>query len=153
VVRRLILVVATAAPAALLGVMTAGMLLRAVVGAHPLWRAEPVNLSEAAALRDQATVVQLIRHGEDPYQRREVRADLLFNDRAELTAFEAAIASGRAEVMDAILWAARRPAPAEWNRLRCLSKLQETDDIDDVLDRHKPESAVLECSGVTRPWK
>ena len=152
-VRRLILAVATAAPAALLGIMTAGMLLRAVFGTHPLWRAEPVNLSEAAALRDQATVVQLIRRGEDPYQRREVRADLLFNDRAELTAFEAAIASGRVEVMEAMLWSAARPAPAEWNRLRCLSKLQETDDIDEVLDRYKPESAVLECSGVTRPWK
>jgi hypothetical protein len=152
VVRRLI-VAAAAAPAAYLGLLTAGMLLRALVGTHPLWRVEPVNLSEAAALRDQATVVQLIRRGDDPYQRREVRADLLFNDRAELTAFEAAIASGRAEVMEAILWSVPRPAPAEWNRLRCLSKLQETDDIDEVLDRYKPESAVLDCNGITRPWK
>jgi hypothetical protein len=152
VVRRL-MVAATVAPSALLGIMTAGMLLRAVFGAHPLWRAEPVNLSEAAALRDQATVVQLIRRGEDPYQRREVRADLLFNDRVELTAFEAAIASGRAEVMDVILFAAPRPAPAEWNRLRCLSRLQETDDIDEVLDRYKPETAVSNCDGVTKPWK
>jgi hypothetical protein len=152
VVRRLTLTAAVL-PAMFLGVLTAGMLIRALSGTHPLWRVEPVNLSEAAALRDQATVVQLIRHGDDPYQRREVRADLLFNDRAELTAFEAAIASGRAEVMEALLWSAPKPAPAEWNRLRCLSQLQETDDIDEVLDRYKPESAVLECSGVTRPWK
>jgi hypothetical protein len=152
VVRRLIPAV-VALPAALLGVMTAGMLLRTLAGSHPLWRVEPVNLSEAAALRDQATVVELIRRGEDPYQRREVRADLLFNDRAELTAFEAAIASGRAEVMEAILWSAPRPGPEEWNRLRCLSKLQETEDIDEVLDRYKTEPVVLECSRVTRPWK
>jgi hypothetical protein len=152
VVRRLTLASA-ALPAVVLGVLTAGMLLRAVVGTHPLWRVEPVNLSEAAALRDPATVVQLIRRGEDPYQRREVRADLLFNDRADLTAFEAAIASGRAEVMEAILWSVARPGPAEWNRLRCLSKLQETEDIDEVLDRYKPETASLECSSVTRPWK
>ena len=129
------------------------MLLRALVGTHPYWRVEPVNLSEAAALRDQATVVELIRRGEDPYRQREVRADLLFNDRTELTAFEAAIASGRAEVVEVMLWSARQPAPGEWNRLRCLSQLQETDDIDEVLDRFKPQSAVLECSGVTRPWK
>jgi hypothetical protein len=153
VVRRLILVAATAAPAALLGVMTAGMLLRGVIGGHPLWRSEPVNLSEAAALRDQATVVQLIRRGDDPYQRREIRADLLFNDRAELTAFEAAIASGRAEVMDVLLFSARRPSPEEWGRLRCLSTKEGDDDIDEVLDRYKPESAVLACDGVTRPWK
>jgi hypothetical protein len=152
VVRRLT-IAAAALPAAFLGILTAGMLMRTLVGTHPLWRVEPVNLSEAAALRDQATVVQLIRRGDDPYQRREVRADLLFNDRAELTAFEAAIASGRAEVMDVILWSAPKPGPAEWNRLRCLSQLQETDDVDEVLDRYKPESAVLECSGVTRPWK
>ena len=151
-VRRLT-IAAAALPAAFLGILTAGMLIRALGGTHPLWRVEPVNLSEAAALRDQATVVQLIRRGDDPYQRREVRADLLFNDRAELTAFEAAIASGRAEVMDVILWSASKPGPAEWNRLRCLSQLQETDDIDEVLDRYKPESAVLECRGVTRPWK
>ena len=151
-VRRLTLTAAVL-PAMFLGILTAGMLIRALSGTHPLWRVEPVNLSEAAALRDQATVVQLIRHGDDPYQRREVRADLLFNDRAELTAFEAAIASGRAEVMEALLWSAPKPAPTEWNRLRCLSQLQETDDIDEVLDRYKPESAVLECSGVTRPWK
>ena len=88
-VRRLTLV-AAALPAVGLGILTAGMLLRALVGTHPYWRVEPVNLSEAAALRDQATVVELIRRGENPYQRREVRADLLFNDRAELTAFEAA---------------------------------------------------------------
>ena len=151
-VRRLT-VAAAALPAAFLGILTAGTLIRALGGTHPLWHAETVNLSEAAALRDQATVVRLIRGGDDPYQRREVRADLLFNDRADLTAFEAAIASGRAEIMDVILWSSPRPGPAEWNRLRCLSRLEENEDIDEVLDRYKPESAVLECDGVTRPWK
>lgn len=152
-VRRLTLA-AAALPAVFLGVLTAGMLLRALVGTHPMWRVEPVNLSEAAALRDMATVARLIRRGEDPYQRREVRADLIFNDRAELTALEAAIASGRAEVMQMILWSSsKKPDAVEWTHLRCLSRLEETDDIDEVLDRYKPESAVLECSGITRPWK
>jgi hypothetical protein len=147
------MIAAAAAPAAYLGLLTAGMLLRALFGAHPLWRAEPVNLSEAAALRDSATVVQLIRGGEDPYRRREIRADLLFNDRVELTAFEAAIASGRAEIMEILLWSSSPPAPAEWTRLRCLSKLQETEDIDEVLDRYTSEPVVLQCDQVTRPWK
>jgi hypothetical protein len=145
--------VATALPAIVLGVLTAGMLLRALVGPHPMWRVEPVNLSEAAALRDMATVVQLMRRGEDPYQKREVRADLLFNDRTELTAFEAAIASGRSEVMRVILASATRPDAAAWNHLRCLSQLEEADDINELLDQYKPEPAVLGCDGVTRPWK
>ena len=151
-VRRLTLVI-TALPAVFLAVLTAGMLLRALVGPHPMWRAEPVNLSEAAALRDMATVVQLIRRGDDPYQKREVRADLLFNDRTELTAFEAAIASGRSEVMRVILASSTRPDAMAWNHLRCLSQLEEADDINELLDQYKPESAVLGCDGVTRPWK
>jgi hypothetical protein len=140
-------------PAALLGVMTAGMLLRALFGVHPLWHADPVNLSEAAALRDQATVVQMIRRGEDPYLRREVRADLIFNDRTELTPLEAAIASGRAEIVEIILRSAPPPDPAVWNRVRCLAKLEGEGDFGVVLDRFRPESAVLDCNGIVKPWK
>ena len=150
-VRRLISAV-VALPAALLGVMTAGMLLRALFGAHPLWHVDPVNLSEAAILRDQATVALLIRRGEDPYLRREVRADLFFNDRTELTPLEAAIASGRAEVVEIILFSAPPPAP-EWNRVRCLAKLEGDGDFAAVLDRFRPEAAVLDCNGITKPWK
>jgi hypothetical protein len=151
VVRRLILVAVL--PAALLGVMTSGMLVRALFGSHPIWHADPVNLSEAAALRDQATVVQMIRRGEDPYLRREVRADLLFNDRMELTPLEAAIASGRAEVAEIILWSATPPAAAEWGRLRCLAQLGGDEDVIEVLDRYRRASEEIECTGVTRPWK
>jgi hypothetical protein len=152
VVRRLIPAVA-ALPAALLGVMTAGMLLRALAGTHPLWRVEPLNLSEAAALRDPATVARLIGHGEDPYLRREVRADLLFNDRTELTPLEAAIASGRAEVLEIILGSAPPPEPEVWSRARCLATLEGDEDLGAVLDRFRPASAVLDCNGITRPWK
>jgi hypothetical protein len=152
VVRRLIAFV-TALPAALLGVMTAGMLLRALVGPHPLWRAEPLNLSEAAAVRDPATVARLMSHGEDPYLRREVRADLLFNNRNEMTPLEAAIASGRADVVEIILTSAPPPEPSEWSHLRCLATLDDDEGLVEALDRFKPASAVVDCTGVTRPWK
>jgi hypothetical protein len=140
-------------PAAVLGIVTAVMMIEAAAGAHPLWRVEPVNLSEAAALREQATVVQLIRRGEDPYARREVRADLLFNDRAELTPIEAAIAAGRTEIVEIILWAAPRPEPAVWVRARCISQLEGAENINAILDKYRPESAIVNCDGVTRPWK
>jgi hypothetical protein len=145
--------VVVALPAALLGLMTVGMLLRAVFGAHPLWHADPVNLSEAAILRDQATVALMIRRGEDPYLRREVRADLFFNDRTELTPLEAAIASGRGEVLEIILFSAPPPEPAVWNRVRCLATLEGDGDFGEMLDRFRPESAVLDCNGITKPWK
>jgi hypothetical protein len=144
---------AAALPAAALGVMTAGMLLRALVGPHPYWHAQPLNLSEAAAVRDPATVARLIRHGEDAYLRRRVRADLLFNDSSELTPIEAAIASGRSDVLEIILSSAPPPDPAEWNRLRCLAALERDEELREALDRFKPASAVVDCTGVTRPWK
>jgi hypothetical protein len=144
--------VGAALPGIVLTAWSALLMLGAAIGSHPLWRVEPLNLSEAAAMRDEATVVQLIASGEDPYARRQVRADLLFNDRVELTPLEAAIAGGRTEIVEIILFSSPRPAPAEWTRLRCLSDLEGARNINDVLDRYRPESATLACDGVTRPW-
>ena len=156
-VRRLIAVCAPLAallPGAMLGVATGVVMLIAMAGSHPLWRVDPVNMSEAAALRDRATVVQLMAKGEDPYARREIRADLLFNDRVELTPLEAGIAAGRSEIVEIILFSAhQRPDAAAWARLRCLSQLEGDKDINEVLDRYRPEAATLICDGVTRPWK
>ena len=146
--------IAAVVPATVLTVWTMAVLVGATVGAHPIWRVEPVNLSEAAALRDQATVVKLIRDGEDPSARREVRADLLFNDRVELTALEAGIASHRSEIVDILMFSMRTPPDAtEWNRLRCLADLEGDRDVIEVLNRYRPASDALSCTGVTRPWK
>ena len=140
-------------PGAILAIVTAVMMLMAAGGSHPLWRVEPVNLSEAAALRDRATIVQLIARGEDPYARREVRANLAFNDRFELTPLEAGIATHRAEIVDMILFSARTPVDAAaWTRLRCLAELEGDKDVSATLERYRPESATQVCDGVTRPW-
>ena len=155
-VRRLIAAV-VALPAALLGVMTAGMLLRGMFGTHPLWYVEPLNLSEAAILRDQATVALMIRRGADPYLRREVRADVFFNDRTELTPLEAAIATGRPDILEVILVSSRPPEPSVWNHVRCLAKLEGDEgdgEFSEVLARFRPESATtLDCNDITKPWK
>jgi hypothetical protein len=157
VVRRLIATsapLAVAIPGAIIGVATWIAVVLAAAGADPFWRVEPVNLSEAAALRDRATVVQLMASGEDPYAPREIRPDVLFNNAVTLTPVEAGIAAGRAEVVDVILFSAHTPPDAPtWNRIRCLAQLQGDEDVEAVLDRYRPASAVLECSGVTRPWK
>jgi hypothetical protein len=155
-VRRLIDTVplmATAVGGLVLAAWTTVVLLRGVAGAHPLWHVDPLNLSEAAALRDQATVVELLAKGEDPYARREVRADLVFNDRFELTPIEAAIAAGRTEIVELILFSVRPPSAAEWTHLRCLSDLEGAKNINEVLDRYRPQSATLACEGVVKPWK
>jgi hypothetical protein len=157
VVRRLIAAcppVAASLPGAVIGVGTAVVMLLALFGSHPLWRVEPVNMSEAAALRDRATIVELIDKGEDPYARRRIRADVLFNEPSDLSPLEAGIAAHRSEIVDVILFSARtRPDAATWNRLRCLSQLEGDKDVNEVMDRYRPEGAVPMCDGVTRPWK
>jgi hypothetical protein len=156
-VRRLIEagpVAAAVVPVLALVGWTIVLLMGAAVGDHPLWRVDPVNLSEAAALRDQATVVTRIRDGEDPETRQAIRGDLLFNDRVELTPLEAGIAAHRSEIVDIILFSSHtQPDAAAWTRLRCLAELEGDKDVNAVLDRYRPKPADLTCTGVTRPWK
>lgn len=156
-VRRLIAVCASlaiAVPGAVLAIGTAFMMLGAVTGSPSWWRVDPVNLSEAAALRDRATVARLMANGEDPYARHEIRADLVFNDRVDLSAIEAGIATRRSEIVDIILFSARVPpdGPA-WARLRCLAQLEGDEDVIEAVDRYRPESAPTPvCDDVKRPW-
>jgi hypothetical protein len=157
-VRRLIALcasLAVALPGAVLALGTAVMMLGAVNGSPAWWRADPVNISEAAALRDRATVVRMMADGEDPYVRREIRADLVFNNRVELTPLEAGIATHRSEIVDVILFSARTPPDGTtWARLRCLAQLEGDEDVTEVLDRYRPESAPTPtCDDVKRPWQ
>ena len=145
-------VACAALPAALLGLWSLAAVAQSPAGRNPHWRHQPLNMTEAAALRDQATVAALIARGEDPHARRELPADLVLNERAELTPFEAAIALGRPELAELLVWTGYRFDPAEWRQLRCLAKLEEDDDIGAILDAHRPDGAALDCDGVTRPW-
>jgi hypothetical protein len=72
-----------AAPGCLLAAGSALALVLAAFGRHPMWPDVAVNLSEAAATRNEAEVVRLIGAGENPNESREVRAGLLF-DRDEV---------------------------------------------------------------------
>lgn len=157
-VRRLIAAFAplvVALPGAALALGTAIMMLGAINGSPPWWRVDPVNISEAAALRDRATVVRMMAAGEDPYVRHEIRADLVFNDRVELTPLEAGIATHRSEIVDIILFSARTPPDGTaWAHLRCLAQLEGDDDVTEVVDRYRPESATAPtCDDVKRPWQ
>jgi hypothetical protein len=157
-VRRLIAAcpsLAVALPGAVLALGTAVLMLGAVSDSPPWWRVDPVNMSEAAALRDRATVVRMMASGEDPYVRREIRADLVFNNRVELTPIEAGIATHRPEIVDVILFSARtRPDGMAWAHLRCLAQLEGDEDVTEVVDRYRPESATTPtCDDVKRPWQ
>ena len=145
--------IAAALPAAAVGLQSLAAAAGSVVGANPQWAAAPVNITEAAAMRDQATVVRLMDRGVDAHARYELRKDLVFDEPATMTPFEAAIATERAEVASLMLWNGYRiDDPGEWRQLRCLAQLEDNSEIGALLDTVKPAGAVLECSGVIRPW-
>jgi hypothetical protein len=74
-----------------------------VFGAHPLWHPASLNMSEAAAARDVATVAAMIERGEDPGLKHPIRPPLLDSARGELTPLEAGAIAGRLEVVHLLL--------------------------------------------------
>jgi hypothetical protein len=137
-----------AAPACVLVVGLAAALLLGAAGRHPMWRHQELNLSEAAAARDEAEVVRLIGHGEDPNTPRDIRPGLLFGYATRLTPLEAAVASQRAEMVERLLANGALMDAALWNRLRCAARGNE---VPVALERHRPPGAMMRCDGVS-PW-
>ena len=147
-------VAAAALPSAAIGILSLVALVLSLADRNPDWPRQTLNMTEAAALRDQATVVRLLAAGEDPHARRELPADMVLNERAELTPFEATIAADRPEVAELLVWAGYRFDATEWRQLRCLAIGEHNEGIVRLLDAHRPEgaAAVPECTGVQKPW-
>ena len=140
-------------PGALVALWSLGLCAMTAIGANPYWAPQPVNISEAAALRDAATVVRLIGRGADPLEPHPVRAGALFDRAVTVTPLEAAVAARRAEVVDAIL-SARPPGAAAWQRAACLANSVPDEDIREAVGAHRPDgvAADVDCAGYARPW-
>ncbi len=92
-------------------------LMAAPFGGHPLWHDAELNMSEAAAARDVATVAAMLERGEDPDAVRHVRQPLLEGAaQRDVTPLEAAVIAGRLEVVHLLL--TRGAAVPESSRLR-----------------------------------
>ncbi|HEV8396023.1 MAG TPA: hypothetical protein VGQ37_17205 [Vicinamibacterales bacterium] len=143
---------ALAIPGMVVALGSAGLGLMTLAGVNPFWSEQPVNISEAAALRDSATVLRLIQRGEDLAPAHRVRAGVLFDRAVTLTPVEAAVAARRAEVVDAIL-SSRRLEATDWQRAFCVAAAAPDEDIREVVNAHRPADATdADCAGYTRPW-
>ena len=96
-------------PAALLAVARVVVLVLAGWGVHPFWLSEPLNLAEAAALRDRGEVARLLAEGSDPNATYRVRRGFVRDYAVQMTPMAAAIAARREEIVQILLDAGARP--------------------------------------------
>jgi len=89
-------------PVVCLALAWATLLVMGVFGANPVWRVEPINLGEAAALRDRGEVARLLSDGADPYATYVLRAGFLYQNPAQLTPLAAAVAANRPEIVQVL---------------------------------------------------
>jgi len=108
--RRLLFIAAL--PAAIVTAARLIFLVLAIWDIHPFWLWEPLNLSEAAALRDRGEVARLLAEGHDPNRTYRVRRGFVRNYARELTPVQAATATGRDEVVQILIDAGATPEPA-----------------------------------------
>lgn len=105
--RRLLLV--AAAPAALLALVRAVFLVLALWDLHPFWLWEPLNLAEAAALRDRGEVARLLSEGQDPNATYRVRRGVVERYAVQVTPMAAALSARRDEIVQLLLEAGAQP--------------------------------------------
>ena len=118
--------------------------LLAPFGLNFLWPRHELNVSEAAAARDEAQVVRFLEAGGNADVRWNVRAGLVSDTADTVTPLEAAVAVDDAEMVRRIL-ARRAPMDADmWVRLQCLA---EGDVVTRLLDERRPPQAVARCEG------
>lgn len=90
-------------PAAVLAGVRVIFLVLATWGLHPFWTWEPLNLAEAAALRDGGEVARLLAEGADPNATYRVRRGFIRESAMQLTPIAAARATRRDEIVQILL--------------------------------------------------
>lgn len=135
--------VSVSAPGALLGLTWLTTLILAGGGIPAPWRTDPLNLAEAAALRDGGTVAALMSNGADPSRIYVVRAGFLFERAARLTPLDAAVAAGRPEILQLLIDGGLAMEASDWSRAWCSGD----EGVRQVLEGVRPAGDVAPCAG------
>ena len=147
--RRNTTAVFAALPGSLLAAASVVALTMAVFGRYPMWPHREFTLAEAAGARDEAEVVRLIELGHDPNAPYPVRPGLLFERRAQLTPFEAAVINNDAQIAAYLLANGATLDSPSWVALRCFAGASR---VASLLDEHRPVAAVLDCPAASVSW-
>jgi hypothetical protein len=106
---------------------------------NPFWTASDLTMSEAAAMRDPATVLVQLEQGQDPYQSYPVRAGLIDSQALQLTPVEAAVREDRLEVAAVILGhggSTSAERVCQWLKLAAAERAEE---VSEYLHRKYPK--------------
>src|SRR6185436_3283180 len=96
-------------PVALLALARVVFLILSIWDIHPFWLWEPLNLAEAAALRDRGEVARLLAEGRDPNATYLVRRGMVRDYQVQMTPMAAAVAARRDEIVQILLDGGAKP--------------------------------------------
>lgn len=136
------------APIVALATAGALSLVLGVGGSNPLWRSEPLNLAEAAALRDMGEVARLLSQGADPRPERLVRAGFLYAYPARLTPMDAAVRADRPEIVQLLLDSGLSLDADTWRRVWCVAS---SDEMRRTLVSAQPPGSSRTCPAPSAP--
>src|SRR5688572_14966585 len=148
---RRLLVLALAGPSLVL-LVAAGVILSAALGGYePLAGPEDLTLAEAAAIRDEAEVLRLIRAGADPDAPAIVRRGILNDPGYLLTPLEAAVAAGHVEVVQLLVRNGAVIDGRNFPILSCLAQEHGETEILSFLNQRAPAGVTVDCADVRVP--
>jgi len=125
--------------------------LLAAAGQHPFWSDGEITLSEAAALKGDATVIWAIRRGADPNAAARVRPGVLKSDEVFVTPGEAAVASNRSGMLRLLVAEGLRLDPVTRRSLLCFARRMQAKEAIAYLEE-APGAKAVSCDGVPLPW-
>ncbi len=143
---------ALAAPPVVLALLLVGVLS----GIQPLrdrfWPLERLTPSEAAALRDPASLIDQARSGVDLNDRYAVRGRLVTPEGIMLTPLEAATTSRRPEMVGLLLDLGANPTPEQLQVILCLAERRREPEIAAILEQRRQVHSAGDCERRQLPF-
>ncbi len=136
---------------ALPGLLLAAATLVVMTGGVRLFELEPpVTLAEAAALRDHADVVRLVRQGADPNATFAVRPAVLGSRTGSMTPLEAAVSARHLETARLLLDLGAAVRDDNFERLYCLASRSRIDALIALVVAQVPRPPTVDCEAAAR---
>lgn len=130
--------------------MAAVAIMVVAVGFRAFEPNPPLTLPEAAALRDNADVVLLVRRGADPNAPAAVRPAIFRSRTGVMTPLEVAVTARHIETASLLLDLGASVRDDNFERLYCLATRSRIDDLITLIVARLPDHGAVDCEAVAR---